>query len=719
MRFRTTLVTIAFVAGVALAAPVQPAPADVAVSGRWLVAVRAEVPPERVARVAQEAVGSNGRVLAVWSSALRGFLVEIPDSRAGLLAEHPLVERVVQDRRFLQPFSTPISDCSAGTALAPSALPSLPEPITCLDPDPQNASGICVDNWGLDRLDGPSVTRDGIYNPPRTGQGVHLFLLDTGLYAQHQDFAGRVGAGFDATAVTGTTDDCGSWSHGSHVAGIAAGTQFGVAKGATLHSVRVATCPVAIQLSFLVAGFDWIAQVHATTIPGPAVASMSINAATTDFSDPGSMLNTAISGTIAAGVLVIESAGNNLEDACGHISRAPGVLIVGGSDEFDTPWERAPGDPNYAGWCTGGGDCGSNTGPCVSLFAPAAHIVSSWFGSTVDPRSMCRLSGTSMAAPHAAGVAALYLQAHPTATPAQLRQGLIDQARPVLTALPAATTNKLLSVVEGQPGAGVSPLGLDFGMVGVGLPSLPLSVIVTSTGALPLRVTGVGITGGEFVLSTNGCVPPLVPAATCALSITFTPQQAGRRDASLTFSTDDPARPTVVVALQGVGVDPRLTIVLTGAGAGVVDSAPAGISCGASCAANFPAGTTLMLTASPSPGSTFAGWSDAGLCNAASCSLVLTQTLTVQANFTRAAVDAGFADAGAPDAGALDAGSVDAGIDAGGAASPDSGTADAGAITHVGGVVGGCGCNAVDFSALLLTLVLLCRRPRVSTSYGV
>ena len=689
---RRAIFGLALVAQAALAKPasVQRAEPELAVEGMWLVELRADVLPEDVAPLAAELVGRRGRVRAVWSSALRGFLVECPDSLAPLLAQHPRVERVVQDRRIPTPFSTPMSDCSQGVALS-GPVPSLPQPIDCSDPDPQNASATCVDNWGLDRLDGLGMVRDGTYAPPRTGQGVNIFILDTGLYAQHQDFAGRVGTGYDAT-LSGSTDDCGSWSHGSHVAGIAAGKRFGVAKGATLHSVRVASCPVAIQLSYLVAGFNWIAQAHATSIPGPAVASMSINSTAADFTDPSSMLNTAITGVINAGVLVIESAGNNLGDACGHISRAPGVLIVGGSDEFDTPWERVPGDPNYAGWCTSGGDCGSNTGACISLFAPAAHIVSAWFGMTVDPRTMCRLSGTSMAAPHAAGAAALYLQAQPAATPAQLRQALIDRARPALTALSAGSPNKLLSVVEGQPGASVSAPSVDFGGVIVGRASTPpLSLTISSTGMLPLHVALV-VSGPEATeFAVNGCTTPVAPAAQCTLSLVFSPSATGARTATLTLSTDDPARATIALSLSGIGLEPRLTVVLEGAGR--VESAPAGISCGSSCASDFPPGTQVTLTASPSSGAAFSGWGDAGLCTTATCSVVLNDSTTVVATFSAVRPDAGT-----PTSPGTDAGTV-------------AGTGGDGGVLRVEGVAGGCGCGEAEVSTLVL-LALALLRPR-------
>lgn len=684
------LLLLALATNAAASAPVQWAPPELAVKNRWLVSLRSDMKPEQVASTAQQLAGLNGRVSAVWVSALRGCVLELPDALAPLLAEHPMVERVVQDRRILQPFSTPIDDCSLGITLSGPPPQSLPQSITCTDPDPQNAAATCVDNWGLDRLDGLTVTRDGTYNPPRTGAGVHLFIIDSGLYAQHQDFAGRVGLGFDATG-TGGTQDCDSWSHGSHVAGIAAGARFGVAKGATLHPVRVATCPVAIQLSYLVTAFDWIAQAHTTTITGPAVASMSINSTAADFTDPTSMLNTAISGVLNAGVLVIQSAGNNLGDACGHISRAPGVLIVGGSDEYDTPWERAPADPNYAGWCGSGGDCGSNYGSCVSLFAPAAHVVSSWFGSPGDPRNMCRLSGTSMAAPHAAGAAALYLQTHATATPLALRQAMIDQARPVLTALPAATTNKLLSVVEGAASASVSPLSLDFGAAPIGRATAPRDVVISSAGVLPLSLTASVAGPHSTDFGVSGCSQPVAPASSCTLSVTFWPTSAGPRTASLVLSTNDPSRPTIQVALQGLGEDPRLTVVLDGSGSGTIETAPAGISCGTSCTATFAAGTSLTLTATASPGSVFSGWDDGS-----SGTVVLTDSVTRVATFSRTTPDAGTS--------LLDAGAIEA--------PPDGGAA----VMHVQGA-GGCGCTTAPLSGLLwAALAWLTRRAATSAT---
>lgn len=672
----------------------EPASPDVAVPNRWLVELRSTI--ESPDDTASALVAGKGRVVSIYRRALKGFEADLPDALAESLTASPLVLRVVQDRRFPNALSTPISECSEGVALA-GATPSLPEAITCADPEPSNANAVCTDNWGLDRLDGVSVARDGRYNPPRTGQGVHVFMIDTGFYAESQEFTGRVGAGFDATGTDGT-HDCGSWSHGTHTAGIAAGTRFGVAKSATIHPVRVATCPTAIQLSFLVAAFDWIAQAHASSITGPGVASMSINSTATDFSDPTSMLNQAIGGMISAGVLLVESAGNDAGDACGHVSKAPGVLVVGGSDALDVPWKRHAGDPGYDAWCTGGGDCGSNTGACVSLFAPAAHIVSSWYGASPDPRNMCRLSGTSMAAPHAAGAAALYLQAHPLATPAQVKAALISQATPVLTSVPAGTTTRLLSVLDPSPRGAASPSSLAFGQVTVDQTSAAQQVTVSSTGSAALNL-GASNASGDFVVASNTCGGPLQPGQSCTLSLTFKPTTTGARQGLLTIATDDPAHPSLQVSLTGEGQLGAATLTVVVDGPGAVTSSPPGITCPGSCSASFGAGTGVVLTAWAMPGATFVGWSGAGCEGVATCPVVLAGPVTATARFELAPRgDAGVRASG------------DAGV------RPDAGlmtmTARTDGGTELLVVSGGCGCTSIDGTSLCLGLLVLLRRRR-------
>ena len=681
--------------------------ADVAIADQWMVVFRHDARPEQLELV-------RGRVLQRWSSALKGALIAASARDARWLSEQPGVEGVFQDVRLESPWSTPLPDCSVGVAQSP--LPTVnPQTITCDDPDPQNATAVCTDNWGLDRLDGLSVMRDGVYAPPRTGQGVHLFIIDTGLYAQHQEFAGRVGAGTDATGANGGTDDCSSWSHGTHVAAIAAGTRFGVAKGATIHPVRVAACPLNLALSSMVTAFNWITQQHTTTITGPAVASMSINSSLAEFTDPMQPLGLAIQGALTAGVLVIESAGNQAADACGWSTNVPGVLIVGGSDELDTPWERRAGDPNFSGWCPP--DCGSNTGSCVSVFAPAAHIVSAWFGSTPSTQNTCRLSGTSMAAPAVAGVAALHLQQNPTSTPAQTKAAILARARPVITQAPSGTTNALVTVSEAAADLRFSPrIPVDFGSFSLGDVSPMRQATVISTGTLPLTISGVSIAGfhsADFTL-VSSCPSSLAPMATCSIDLGFSPTATGARSASLTVTTNIGVR---TLSLEGFGREPQVEVVPTGAGTGRITSMPSGIDCGALCSMTFTQNTSVVLTAVPERGSTFAGFSGVPGCGASpTCSFSASGARRVSAAFDVLPVelDAGVpVDAGQPivDAGAPtpDAGvRVDAGVrfDAGVPAP----AADAGSGSMMVEAKGSCGCTSAPMLMLPLLLLLFWRR---------
>lgn len=622
---------------------------------RWMVLVDSKVK----APLPLLAHALTGREpLHVWPS-VHGFLVSLSFAEAQVLSEASGVRGVFQDMTVENGWSAPLPDCSQGGVMGlPVPSTSGPQSISCDDPDPQNPNGVCPDNWGLDRIDG---TRDGLFSPPRPGTGVRIFVIDTGVYSGHQEFQGRIGQGYDATGLNGGAEDCGAWSHGTHVAAIAAGRRFGVAKGATVHPVRVAGCPLTLAISSIVSAFDWIAQVHTTTLTGPAVATMSINAQLPEFRDPTQVVGLAISAALNAGVVVVESAGNQAGLACDWSTNVPGAIIVGGSDELDTPWERRPGDPNYSGWCPP--DCGSNGGSCVSLFAPAAHIVSAWFGLSPQPSNTCRLSGTSMAAPAVAGAAALFLQANPTATPAMVKAALIARATPSLTQLPAQTPNLLLNVVEGTMSATVAPMSLDFGTVDLGTQSMSQRITVTSTGSLAFRAQR-SLTGAhpsDFVITTDTCAGASV-TTTCFVEVAFLATTGATRTATLSLSSNGPT-----VALSGVGRLPRLSIRKEGTGEGRVLSDP-GLDCGATCSASYFTGSVITLEAVPAPGSTFDGW--VGCSGTRTCTLSISGQQLVVATFNlETLADAGLSgedasvDAGpvSVDASVVDAGPRDAG----------------------------------------------------------
>lgn len=212
-----------------------------------------------------------------------------------------------------------------------------------------------------------------------------VYILDTGIRTTHVEFGGRALGAFTAINDGNGTNDCGS--HGTHVAGTVGGEQYGVAKRVTLYAVRVLDCNGTGSNSGIIAGIDWVTQNRRL----PAVANMSMGGA------KSSTVNSAVQNSIKSGVVFVVAAGNSAADACSYSpASTPEALTVGASSNSD-------GISGY-----------SNIGSCIDLFAPGDAIRSAY---NVDDTSSVLKGGTSMATPHVAGVAALYLSANPTATP--------------------------------------------------------------------------------------------------------------------------------------------------------------------------------------------------------------------------------------------------------------------------------------------------------------
>ena len=279
--------------------------------------------------------------------------------------------------------------------------------------------------WGLDRIDQASLPADGVYNYPNTGAGVNVYILDSGIRRTHTQFTGRVVPAYSVFNDGYGPDGC--TAHGTHVAGIVGGTTWGVAKGATLHSVRVTDCAGTVTTSSLIAGVDWVTANRAR----PAVANMSLS------SIASSALNLAVTNSINSGVTYVVSSGNTNSDACNYspanLSQAIAVGAIAGLDA------RA----NF-----------SNFGPCVDLYAPGYNIYSA---TNTGDSAYLLLSGTSQASAFVAGAAAMYLASNPTASPAEVSQALTSGATSgVVTGLTSDTPNRLLRVIGSSSGGGTT-----------------------------------------------------------------------------------------------------------------------------------------------------------------------------------------------------------------------------------------------------------------------
>ena len=320
----------------------------------------------------------------VFGSAVAGFAAPLSAAQLGRVRAHPGVLGIEPDRPGPppEPRMTRLSDAAA----APPA------------------------NWGLDRIDQRALPLDGRHTMTATGAGVTVYVLDTGIDTTHPEFEGRAQPAFNA--VDDSAGDCDG--HGTVVAGIAASRLHGVAPQAQVRSVKVLDCNGVGTLSSLLAGIDWLAR----NAQRPAVAVMSWSYG------PSDALATAVRALVDGGVFVATSAGNTGADDCAALPRAvPGVTVVASSTRDD---RRATT---------------SSTGACIDVYAPGASIMSTTLKGGVES-----WSGTSMAAPHVAGVAALYKQVHGDAPSAEIERWIVDHATPGVVGGGTAggTPNRLL-----------------------------------------------------------------------------------------------------------------------------------------------------------------------------------------------------------------------------------------------------------------------------------
>lgn len=404
----------------------------------WIVTVRNGTDPEAAARSLTRAHG--GEVKYVYDEALNGFAFRGSAAAADAMRRNPNVTRVEADAEVW------------------------------LDTTQLNAT------WGLDRIDQANGL-DGTYTYDTTGAGVTAYIIDSGILKNHTEFGTRASTGKDFVGTNGG-EDCNG--HGTHVAGTIGGTTYGVAKDIKLVAVRVFDCTGGSSWSTIIAAINWVIGDHNgpndpdsdTETDELAVANMSLSGGA------NSSVDEAVQNMIADGVATAVAAGNGnfvgrQDDACKYSpARTPEAMTISATDKTDTK----------ASW--------ANYGSCVDWFAPGVSITSAWIDSTTDDHT---ISGTSMATPHTAGVAALYLQRNPAASPQQVRDAIFKATTQGIVKSSSTANNHLLysGFITGG-GGGTAPA--------TGTLSGTVSGSDTSSGISGATVT---VANGSFSASTQ------------------------------------------------------------------------------------------------------------------------------------------------------------------------------------------------------------------------
>jgi subtilisin family serine protease len=430
-------------------------------------------------------------------------------------------------------------------------------------------------SWGLDRIDQRTLPLDNSYSSSQSGAGVTAYVLDSGLWMTHTEFTGRIlRSGYWDFGDGTHASDCDG--HGTHTTGILAGTTYGVAKQVSIIPVKVLDCTGAGTVGTIVAGVNWIINDH---VSGPAVVNMSVGGAASVTVD------NAVQALINDGVTVVVAAGNATDNSCSYSpGRVAGVITVAASEINDTA-------ANY-----------SNYGVCNDIFAPGTSILSAWAGSNTASHVD---TGTSMASPFVAGAAALVLAANPSFTPAQVWASIDASSTKGTISTCCVDPNKLLYIPQPLPPPATASIAVAITGTGTGtVTSAPAGISCNGTCAATFPINSI-ITltetraAGSMFTGWSGTV-------CTGLTTTCTIPMNSAQSATATFALIPPPPPVATA---------RLEVNVSNNGGGTVTSSPAGINaCTSICSVNFPIGTVVTLSATPTKGWAFDLWMNIAAC---------------------------------------------------------------------------------------------------------
>jgi len=395
---------------------------------QYIVVLNNNIPDSEVAsRAAEMAFTAGGSVEHIYRYALSGFSAKMPEAAAIALSLDPRVDFVEEDGLV-----------SVGT--------------TQTNPP-----------WGLDRIDQQDLPLDSSYSYNQDGTGVHVYIIDTGIRATHQDFGSpsRVSLGVDVVGDGQNGADC--FPHGTQVASVVGGNMYGVAKNVSLTNVRVVNCVGTGGTSLIISGVDWVTSNHIK----PAVANMSLQPSAS------TSLDKAVRQSIAAGVNYVVIAGNQNQDAS-NISpaRATQAITVGATDISDNRWVESPTK-------------GSNFGTVLDLFAPGKDIPAAYASSDIATLTD---SGTSLAGPHVTGAVAQYLQTDTTACQSTVSDVITSNATSNKVTNPGTgSPNLLLFTPQTWPSPTYYSLSLNGSSAYVDVPNAGLGVSLDITGAVTVE----------------------------------------------------------------------------------------------------------------------------------------------------------------------------------------------------------------------------------------